>query len=279
MERLSLDDLVLWGLANKGLEGTTEAKLKDRLKAYGTPSAVHESCERLLTLGFAAIEKGKRSKKYRVTSKGLEKTRAFADPGKVTWRTFQEKHLPAHCLQISVPKDKSRGDFSDSIRTALIRDLFKIPLMPGATLKQALDRVLVQYLGQPARMKVTQAVLLQALSVDSSNEAESNVTAAEDDLNSFAYAVRQAMDRTKEGWVGSRVFISRVWNTLTAERRFPEMTLDSFKQRLLEANRRELLTLARADMAPTYDQSDVTASEIRWEHSTFHFLIRGLGRG
>jgi hypothetical protein len=92
-------------------------------------------------------------------------------------------------------------------------------------------------------------------------------------LVSFAAQVLEAGQRTKTGRFGKdRIFISHVWRTFEREQQPKNMDLDSFKQRLLEANRERCLDLVCADMAPMLDQADVKESEINYLSATFHFL-------
>ncbi len=51
-----------------------------------------------------------------------------------------------------------------------------------------------------------------------------------------------------------------------------EITLDDFKKKLLEANRRGLLTLMRADLVGAMDPAEVAQSEINDRGATFHFV-------
>ena len=70
-----------------------------------------------------------------------------------------------------------------------------------------------------------------------------------------------------------RVFISALWKQLGEDRDALGPNLDAFKTRLLEANRRLALTLARADMPGAMDRAKVAASEIVHLNSTFHFVV------
>ena len=70
-----------------------------------------------------------------------------------------------------------------------------------------------------------------------------------------------------------RVFVSALWKQLGADRDTLGPNLDAFKTRLLDANRRLALTLARADMPGAMDRATVAASEISYLNSTFHFVV------
>lgn len=89
-------------------------------------------------------------------------------------------------------------------------------------------------------------------------------------LEDFAQRVLEAARASTTGKFGERrVFISHVYRALRAALSVDEPT---FKQRLLEANRARLLTLARADLVDVMDPADVAASEIRYLGATFHFI-------
>ena len=95
-----------------------------------------------------------------------------------------------------------------------------------------------------------------------------------DSLIAFAAAVGAAVARTDErGRYGTRkVFVSAIWSALDmAHRR--RLTADTFKARLLEAHRAQLLCLARADLVAAMSPGMVAASEIDAHGATFHFVV------
>lgn len=88
----------------------------------------------------------------------------------------------------------------------------------------------------------------------------------------FAQAVLDCARRCKTGRFGDeRIFIGHAWRQYKRDLGI-KMSLESFKEKLLEANRERLLSLVRADMAPVLDQADVQESETRSLSATFHFL-------
>jgi hypothetical protein len=91
----------------------------------------------------------------------------------------------------------------------------------------------------------------------------------EDGLPAFVERVLHTARNSATGRFGEdRVFISHVWRAMR------EHGLDekSFKNRLVEANQKRLLSLSRADMVELMDPSDVATSEIRHLGATFHFI-------
>jgi hypothetical protein len=88
----------------------------------------------------------------------------------------------------------------------------------------------------------------------------------------FAQAVLDCARRCKTGqFADDRIFIGHAWRQYTRDLGI-KMSLESFKDKLLEANRERHLSLVRADMAPVLDQADVQESETRYLSATFHFL-------
>jgi hypothetical protein len=94
-----------------------------------------------------------------------------------------------------------------------------------------------------------------------------------EELRTFAERVLEAAKASTTGHFGEdKVFISHVWRTLKEQvRGLDEQT---FKNRLVEANRARLLSLSRADLVEAMDAADVAASETRYLGATFHFIAR-----
>jgi hypothetical protein len=92
---------------------------------------------------------------------------------------------------------------------------------------------------------------------------------AEEGLPAFAERVLNTARGATSGRFGDdRVFISHVWRALGD----PALDERTFKNRLLEANQKRLLSLSRADMVDLMDPADVSASETRHLGVTFHFI-------
>ncbi len=85
-----------------------------------------------------------------------------------------------------------------------------------------------------------------------------------------------------------KVFTAAIWRRLQTDPRFADMARQAtgdrtrvpllFKQRLTEANRKRLLSLARADLVGAMDPDEVMDSEIHDLGATFHFVIDPAGR-
>jgi hypothetical protein len=93
---------------------------------------------------------------------------------------------------------------------------------------------------------------------------------------SFASDVLSAADSAPlDGRFGDRkVFVSAVWHELRRNPRWPAVTLDELKVRLVAAHRAGELTLARADLVAAMDPELVAASEITTDGASFHFIVK-----
>ncbi|WP_166831428.1 hypothetical protein [Thalassoroseus pseudoceratinae] len=92
-------------------------------------------------------------------------------------------------------------------------------------------------------------------------------------LTEFADRVRTIAKNSATGRFGdNKVFLSHVWNQYRGDGGGNGMTRSDFDQLLVDANRKNLLTLSRADLISAMDPQDVQSSEIRLANSTFHFL-------
>jgi hypothetical protein len=92
---------------------------------------------------------------------------------------------------------------------------------------------------------------------------------ADEALPAFAERVLNTARAARSGRFGEdRVFISHVWRALGD----PSLDERTFKNRLIEANQKRLLSLSRADMVNLMDPADVSASETRYLGATFHFI-------
>jgi hypothetical protein len=73
----------------------------------------------------------------------------------------------------------------------------------------------------------------------------------------------------------NKVFIGSVWRALADDPEIGRLGEATFKRQLAEAHRRGLLKLGRADLVAAMDPSEVSASEIKHQNATYHFILRG----
>ena len=146
-----------------------------------------------------------------------------------------------------------------------------------ADLRALRDGVVAAWLGgrswtEPRQPLAADAALAR---VNAQPAAERSAdTADTDDLAGFARRVRDAARRARSGVFGDRkVFISALWRDLDAHGD-ATVSLDEFKERLVEANRRGLLRLYRADLVAEMDPAEVAESATRSLDTTFHFVER-----
>jgi hypothetical protein len=94
------------------------------------------------------------------------------------------------------------------------------------------------------------------------------------DLEMFANTVRAAARGCPTGRFGAnKVFINHVWRELQDQPQIAPLGLDGFKDKLVEANRENRLTLSRADMSETLPPDDLDASETRYLNAAYHFIL------
>jgi hypothetical protein len=95
----------------------------------------------------------------------------------------------------------------------------------------------------------------------------------EEGLAAFAGRVKAAARDCPTGRYGdNKVFIAHVWRMLRSDPDFAGIGLDTFKDRLGEANNARLLDLGRADLIQAMDPDDVRLSELQYLNATFHFV-------
>lgn len=94
---------------------------------------------------------------------------------------------------------------------------------------------------------------------------------AREELRTFAERVQQAARSSASGHFGEdKIFISHVWRLLRGQ--VQGLDEQTFKSRLVEANRARFLSLSRADLVEAMNPADVADSETRYLGATFHFI-------
>jgi hypothetical protein len=97
--------------------------------------------------------------------------------------------------------------------------------------------------------------------------------------------VREAIPRIgSDGRFGNeKVFVSAIWHRIERDHNVPDLSLAGFKRWLVNANRDQLIDLARADLVGAMDPKLVAESEIEDLGATFHFVVdrrtSATGRG
>ena len=106
------------------------------------------------------------------------------------------------------------------------------------------------------------------------NPTDNAMSAKPLSLEEFAKIVLETA-RQCEGLTPSddKIFISHVWNKLANHPQIGPFGLDGFKTKLVEASRKRLLTLIRADLMQFMDEQDVFMSKVTDQNATFHFIL------
>ncbi len=142
--------------------------------------------------------------------------------------------------------------------------------------RKAVDRLLSK--GVNARRddakELREAAMRQWVDRSTADPALSPDSPAEPlDLRAFAEHVLAAARSSPTGRFGdNKVFIAHLWSAAQDDSALRGMDLDTFKQRLGEANNARLLDLSRADLVEAMDPEDVRTSETRYYNATFHFV-------
>lgn len=186
-------------------------------------------------------------------------------------------------LQAQLPQLSQQAFSQGAVMEILLNDLLQEPeaLEWEKALKQLIRKVVNAKQTKPDELRL--AILRQALSnFQSQSSPAAEATSQTPEIpnasptltpSDFAAVVLEAAHATQEGRFGDhKVFISQVWETFQKRQPALNLTLEDFKQHLIEANRQHLLTLSRADLSYDLTPEDVTASEITHLNSTFHFI-------
>jgi hypothetical protein len=241
--------------------------------------------------------------------KALEALGNCALPSKVTWTTIQNRILAPLALGVD-PSDKAEveciaGAQNKAIPWFVRREL-KLPGGVGEFIREILTAVICNGLGSRSskawrelyakipcdvfswkdrkvnpnelRIAAIRGWLSGGIVTPSFTKAKTPAGSQEVwprpfDLAEFASTVYAAAKACPTGRFGDhKVFISHVWLQLKDEPMFRAFDLPTFKQRLLEANAKGLLTLTRADLPQVLDIVDVRESEITYLNASFHFV-------
>lgn len=154
---------------------------------------------------------------------------------------------------------KRAGEFDDTLRD-IYRDVFNVDVDDP---KQSIEAPwLFEEVQRPVSGDEPQAEIEEETKPDS--------------LEEFSKVVQQVVNSMDDsGRFGSRkVFISAAYNA--AKPMLPEMSIDEFKRTLIEANRRDLLALHRADLVGAMDpkmvQDSETTEDLGFTKAQFHFI-------
>jgi hypothetical protein len=246
----------------------------------------------------------------RLTEPGRAQALAFLGleslPPRSTWKTIQSRYLVPKALGVgpAAADTRNRLQGEDGLAAFLLRAHFDLP--PGAqTLAKAVDALARKTLSdlagspQPLTLKQLKKQLPRTVTgargggVNGLREAvlrrwlnapvappgpgpapDGRADVAAFDLPAFAATVRALGRDSPTGRFGdNKVFISHLWRRMSGEPGLPRLDLPAFKQRLVEASLKGLLTLSRADLVEAMDPDNVRESETPYLNTFFHFVL------
>jgi hypothetical protein len=90
-------------------------------------------------------------------------------------------------------------------------------------------------------------------------------------------ASRVPASRLEDAFPGHSAFVHDTYNHLTSEQRQSFGTLDNFKQKLVDLNQRQLVSLQRQDLVDMHSDKDIEHAEIHDMGEQFHRIIIPAG--
>ena len=185
----------------------------------------------------------------------------------------QEQVLDAW-LRKSLGVRSARKLTLEDVCAALLARELGLPQRRSLKLKDVLGLAAVQLSGAAsgAEDDVSAALLLRWLS-DPKPDSKPEPLAPVERIAAKALRAAEGPDARQFG--PNKVFIGSVWRALATDPELSELGEAAFKRQLVEAHRRGLLVLSRADLVSAMDPKDVAASEIQHQNATYHFISRG----
>ena len=279
---ISLSSLVLARLLPRGRKGETPGKIRDDLQQLA--GRTQGKAEFLQSVKVQLEQLQSRELVERVSSRGSacsltpagrKKTCAFLGiekvPGRITWATVRDIYLFAKALGIEPAYLKKRG--LDGVRAVVLARMLDLPWRPSSTLTSVMDTCLARHYELAIKPQYSLRPEIVARAVTIGEQSAEEISEQRFDLESFANDVLSAASACRTGWFGEdKVFISHVWQAYAEHPERMVREMEAFKSRLVEAHRRDLLTLVRADLVEVMDSRDVAASETAYLNATFHFV-------
>jgi hypothetical protein len=242
------------------------------LGAAGAKTALASALESGVSAGTIEAD-GSRIPRFRLTPEGQRRLDAeFGPLPKASWTELRDRFLIPRC--VSRPGQSIIAELKSfpALRNALALEAVGLEYRPRTTVAAALNRIAAKASGAARSDKsaIQTGVVRRWLQPTSQLEANSS---APFNLEQFVHDVRSAATHATAGrWDGAKVFVNQVWRQLLAEGNGGGLDFDSFKAYLLEANRRGLLHLSRADLVSAMPPEDVRESEIPSFGDVFHFI-------
>jgi hypothetical protein len=281
----------------------SETKLADSLLAYVDadepwPERWRAMLERLSREGELTREPlalTALGRERALTAIGLD-----ALPKRASFKGLVRQHVVPRALGLTSERAQKRVQTADGLRAAVLAGgeatlqqavdalVWKALGMPAdgpLSLGKLRERVLARELGRPmplaraVRLAAAQAAGARRTEPDALAEAVVRRWAAEaskasvepaDALRRFAQDVLTwARDPSTRRFTDEKAFIDAVWQRASQAR---AIELAEFKALLLEAHRRGLLVLSRADLTQLIPPEQLAASAIELDGAAFHFV-------
>ena len=233
-------------------------------------------------------------------------------PPKANWGTVKAKYLVPKALGLPLTSGTKTYSDANNLAAFLLKRKHGLPVGTGNGLSAVFEAIACQQLGYPDHTKLRDLlphllskaigskepltmskgenvarVLLDApkpgmeglraitLAELTNPRAPSPIDPTEPfDLETFANTVLAVARKSPSGRFGdNKVFINHVWRQAKDEPQFPPLSLPAFKEKLIEANRENLLTLSRADMYEELPANDLDEAETAYQNAVFHFIL------
>jgi hypothetical protein len=205
--------------------------------------------------------------RFRLAHEGERRLEAeFGKLGKATWPQLRDQFLVPHAAMFDGRGAPSELKSYAALRNFLALRAVGLEYRPRITVTMTLDRIVAKAVGASRSGKdaVKTALIRSWLSAAGPPQF---------DLDRFARDVQAAAKQATSGrWGDEKVFINHVWRQLRADAKAGALDLQTFKERLLEANQRGLIRLSRADLVIAMPADDVRESEIATFGDLFHFI-------
>ncbi|MEZ0388616.1 MAG: hypothetical protein ACAI34_16205 [Verrucomicrobium sp.] len=280
-----VEGLILARVALSGEPGETSGAVRKDIGPLVARNLSKPEQERILTNAITSmlerdlIEPCGRNR-HRVTPGGRKlslKFLALEDlPPKTSWAKLRDRVLVAKAMGLNAKSLRVLNHISkaDGLRAMTLLDLFGGPqksltssgLLP--TLGQATDMLVAAQLGASRSGVAELRNALLARWVESEREQSDD----EGDGTFVKDVVQAARQSPAERFGDDKVLIAHAWEQYRKEHPTKALSIESFKEKVLEAQRKGQIELSRADLVEAMNPEKVIESEISYLGTRFHFI-------
>jgi hypothetical protein len=229
--------------------------------------------------------KGSASDRFALSGTGRELIGGFlaaADlkPG-ASWTKYRDDVLPPLALRAASGKADAGLKKFEALRTFLLLRALSVPYDSKTSPATALNRAVAQLLRTksdkpaPIREAAVRAWILEGTEPSPPPPSPPVRNApGQFALADFAADVNEAARSATSGrWGDRKAFISHIWQHMQQAGKTHGLDDVGFRTALLQANRSQLVQLARADLVQEMPAADVRASELKGPADTYHFVL------